>query len=78
MSATTFSAASKFNQGQFVTALGQTGIAVGWKRGSLGKVVVVKFTSGSRKGRTIGVDPTFIENRKGRNGNGPLRLITND
>jgi hypothetical protein len=80
MSATTFSAASQFKQGQFVTALGQTAIAVGWKRGNLGKVVVVEFTGGSMKGRTMGIGPSLIKHRaarsrKGRDGNGPLRLI---
>jgi hypothetical protein len=76
MSATTFSPASQFNNGQYVTAVEQTGIAVGWMRGASGKLVAVKFTSGPKKGKILGVRPARVVPRKGRKGSGTLPRIS--
>lgn len=78
MSARTFSAAAQFNNGQWVSAFEQTGVAIGWRHGRLGKTVAVKFTSGPMKGRTIGVHPSFLTARAGRKGNGPLRPLNDN
>lgn len=76
MSSTTFSPAFQFANGQWVTAVGETGIAVGWVKGRSGKLVAVKFTGGRKKGKTLGVRPMHVVPRKGRQGSGPLPRIS--
>jgi hypothetical protein len=72
----TFSPVTEFARGQYVTAVGQTGIAVGWIKGRRGKLVAVKFTAGPKKGKTLGVTPARVAPRKGRNGAGALPRIS--
>lgn len=76
MSSTTFSPVYQFANGQYVTAVGETGIAVGWMKGRGAKLVAVKFTGGRKKGKILGVRPAHVAPRKGRNGSGTLPRIS--
>jgi len=76
-----FSPVAQFANGQYVTAVGQPGIAVGWTQGARPKrrgpkLVAVKFTQGPKKGKVIGVRPGSVAPRKGRKGTGPLPRIS--
>lgn len=72
----TFSPVTGFARGQYVTAVGQTGIAVGWIKGRRGKLVAVKFTGAPKKGKTLGVAPARVAARKGRKGAGALPRVS--
>lgn len=76
MSTTTFSAVSQFSNGQYVEAVGQNGIAVGWIKGRARKLVAVKFTSGKKKGKILGVSPLHVVARRGRKGSGVLPRVS--
>lgn len=72
---TVFSPANRFCQGQYVTADGSKGIALGWQRGRTGKAVVVKMTEGPHKGKRLAYRATNVAPRRGNNGRGPLMRV---
>lgn len=73
---TRFSLAYQFRRGQYVTASGRNGIAVGWTRGLTSKAIVVKMTEGPNKGKRMAFRVCDVTDRRGNKGRGLLpRLV---